>query len=265
MTIRALVADDEPLARRRLLRLLKSEPDVEVVGVAGSGRAAVDAIRAQRPDLVFLDVQMPELDGFGVLEALGDAMPVVIFVTAYDQYALRAFEVQALDYLLKPFDAERFAQAFRRARSQLRAGDAPPPERLLGLLDALSEKQKQLDQLLSRGSERYLERLMVKSAGKIFFVRTAEVHWLEAEGNYIRLHLGGRSHLIRETMNNLETRLDPERFARIHRSTIVNLDQIKELRPWFGGDYLVFLQDGTELKLSRSYRERLAVHLGSPD
>ncbi len=260
--IKTVVVDDEPLARRRILRLLKTEPDVEVVAEAGTGREAIDAIREHRPDLVFLDVQMPEVDGFGVLQALGkDDMPEVIFTTAYDQYAVRAFEVHALDYLVKPFDPERFHAAFQRAREQMEREQASDQnQRLITLLEHLATQ--------ARGgegggtSDRYLDRLMIRSSGKIFFVKTAEIDWVEAAANYVRLHVGRESHVIRETISNLAERLDPAHFARIHRSTIVNLDRVKEMQPWFSGEYIVILRDGTRLKLSRGYRERLEEQLG---
>jgi two-component system LytT family response regulator len=249
--IRTLVVDDEPLARERVLSLLQQENDVEVVGECSDGGQAVSAIQEQAPDLVFLDVQMPGCDGFEVIRNIGaDRMPTVIFVTAYDEYALRAFEVHALDYLLKPFGKERFQQTLRHAREALerrRAGDLG--RRLLALVhDIKPEPQR-------------VERLVVKSGGRVFFLRTDEIDWIEAAGNYVRLHLGSESHLFRETMNRMEARLDVKRFARIHRSRIVNTERIKELQPWFNGDYVVVLRDGTRLTLSRGYREKLQQRL----
>ena len=249
--IRTLVVDDEPLARERVLSLLQQEVDVEVVAECSDGGQAVSAIQQHSPDLVFLDVQMPGCDGFEVIRHIGaDRMPTVIFVTAYDEYALRAFEVHALDYLLKPFGKERFQQTLRHAREALerrRAGDLG--RRLLALVhDVKPEPQK-------------VERLVVKSGGRVFFLRTDEIDWIEAAGNYVRLHLGAESHLFRETMNRMEARLDTTRFARIHRSRIVNTDRIKELQPWFNGDYVVVLRDGTRLTLSRGYRDRLQQRL----
>ena len=200
-TIRALIVDDEPLARDRVASLLEAEPDVEVVGQCRDGREAAAAILEQRPDLVFLDIQMPGADGFEVIKAVGpDEMPLVIFVTAYDQHALRAFEVRALDYLLKPFDQDRFRQALTRARTQIEGKETGDlGRRLLALV-----------QDLRPGPPRH-DRLVVKSAGKIFFLRTDEIDWVEASGNYVRVHVGGDSHLLRETMASLEAKLDPER------------------------------------------------------
>ena len=250
--IRALVVDDEPLARERVLSLLQQETDVEVVGECSDGGQAVSAIHQHAPDLVFLDVQMPGCDGFEVIRNVGpERMPTVVFVTAYDEYALQAFEVHALDYLLKPFGKDRFQQTLRHAREALerrRAGDLG--RRLLALVhDVKPEPQR-------------AERLVVKSGGRVFFLRTDEIDWIEAAGNYVRLHLGTESHLFRETMNRMESRLDPRRFARIHRSRIVNTERIKELQPWFNGDYVVILRDGTRLTLSRGYREKLQQRLG---
>jgi two-component system, LytTR family, response regulator len=261
--IRVLVVDDEPLARRRVLRLLEQEEGVEVVGECANGRDAADALVRDDPDLVFLDVQMPELDGFGVLEEVGpERMPLVVFVTAYDQYALQAFEVHALDYLLKPFDEQRFHQAFRRARVQLERRESTTQRRsLLSLLEQLGTEQRQLERLLTGAEGRYLERLMVKVGGRVIFLRAGEIDWVEAEGNYVRLHAGKQGYLVRETMSALEQRLDPRQFVRVHRSTIVNLDQVRELRPWFAGDYLIVLKDATELRLSRGYRAKLEERL----
>src|SRR5713226_9335661 len=250
MKIRILLVDDEPLARERLRRFLEKEAEVEVVGECANGREAVSAIKRHSPELVFLDVQMPELDGFGVLAELKDEpMPAIIFVTAYDQYALRAFEVHALDYLLKPFDRERFEKALARAKRQIRRPDDELHERLLALLEDLKPGQK------------YLERLVIKSGGRIFFLRAEEIDWIEASGNYVRLHAGKESHLLRDTMHGIEGRLDPARFVRVHRSTIVNLDRIKELHPWFRGDHVIVLRDGTRLTLSRGCREKLEGRL----
>ena len=250
--IRTLVVDDETLARERVLTLLQQEVDIEVVGECSDGGQAVAAIQEQSPDLVFLDVQMPGCDGFEVLKHISpERMPTVIFVTAYDEYALRAFEVHALDYLLKPFGKDRFQQTLRHAREALearRAGDLG--RRLLAMVhDIKPEPQR-------------LERLVVKSGGRVFFLRTDDIDWIEAAGNYVRLHLGLESHLFRETMNRMETRLDGRRFARIHRSRIVNTERIKELQPWFNGDHAVVLRDGTRLTLSRLYKDKLQQRLG---
>jgi two-component system, LytTR family, response regulator len=256
--IRTMIVDDEPPARRNLRALLKGVPDVELVKECGNGRDAVCQIRALQPDLVFLDVQMPELDGFEVLENLaGHPLPVIIFVTAYDQYALKAFEVSALDYLLKPFDDARFHRAMSQARRQIEQQDASELGRKL--LTLLGTREVKAD----TPPPRYLTRLMVKTAGRVIFIRAEEIDWIEAYDNYVRLHVGGKAHLLRQTMNELEAALSPERFSRIHRSTIVNLDRVKELRSHFNGERLVILHDGTELKLSRIRKEWLERQLGA--
>jgi two-component system LytT family response regulator len=278
MTLRVLVVDDERLARGRLKRLLREEEGVEVVGECADGSEAVGAIRQLDPDLVLLDVQMPEMDGFGVLASVGvDRMPPVIFVTAHDQYAVRAFEVHALDYLLKPFDAERFRRAFRRARATLeRDLTARQGERLTALLEQLAASQPSIPVAAAPAAPavppphaepappraKYVDRLLIKSGGRVFFVRTAEIDWIEAAGNYVRLHVGRDVHLLRETMNTLATRLDPSLFLRVHRSTIVRVDCIREMQPWFSGEYVIVLRDGTKLKLSRGYREQVVAQLG---
>jgi len=245
-----LVADDQPMARERLVSLLAAEPGVELAGVATSGPEAVDCIRHQSPDLVFLDLQMPGMDGFGVIEAIGvERMPPTVFVTAYDEYAVRAFEVQALDYLLKPFGRQRFQSALERARRHLeRERQGEMAGRLAELLQS------------RRGSEGR-ERLLVKSGGRVSFVDVDAIDWVEAEGNYVRLHTGSDSYLIRETMANLLKQLGAERFFRIHRSRIVNVKKVKELLIAGGGDYQVVLVDGTKLGLSRLYRDALQEHL----
>ena len=260
--LRVAVVDDEPLARRRIVRLLRGE-DAEVVAVCTNGREAVEAIAAHKPDLVFLDVQMPEMDGFGVIDAVGpERMPAVVFVTAYDQYALRAFEVHALDYLLKPFDADRLHDAFRRAREALRRDEGGDADlRLLALLDQIRGGDDRGGAQVP-AARPYLDWVMVKARGRVQFVRTSDVRWIEAEGNYARLHVGTENFLIREKMGTLETRLDPSVFLRVHRSSIVNLHHVRELRPWFSGDYVVYLKDGTELRLSRGYRDKLGDRIG---
>jgi two-component system, LytTR family, response regulator len=250
--IRTLIVDDEPLGRERIRTLLADDPEIEVTGECPDGRHAIAAIERSRPDLVFLDVQMPEVDGFAVLDAIaGDRMPMIIFVTAYDRYAVQAFEVHALDYLLKSFDRERFQASLQRAKHEIRhSKEGFLHERLAGLLEDVQARQKRLT------------RLVVKSTGRIVFLRVEEIDWVEAADNYVRIHAGRESHLIRETLQSLESRLNPEKFLRIHRSTLVNLDRIRELQPIFHGDYLVKLSDGTELTLSRSYREKLLEPLG---
>jgi two-component system LytT family response regulator len=247
-----MVVDDEAMARERVVSMLRQEQDIELIGECSDGQQAVNAIAAQQPDLVFLDVQMPACDGFRVIEQVGpEKMPAVVFVTAYDEYAVRAFEVHALDYLLKPFGKERFQQALQHARAHVerrRAGDLG--KRLMALVQDIKPEPQRLD------------RLVVKSAGRVFFLKTDDIVWIEAAGNYVRLHLAEDSHLFRETMNGIEARLDPRRFVRIHRSRIVNSDRIKELQPWFNGEYVVVLQNGTRLTLSRGYREKLQERLG---
>src|ERR1044071_8265813 len=234
------------MARERVMSLLQHEEDVEVIGECSDGMQAVAAIQNHAPDLVFLDVQMPGCTGFGVIEAIGaERMPTVVFVTAYDEYALRAFEVHALDYLLKPFGRDRFQETLKHARESLerrRAGDLG--RRLLALVNDIKPEPPRL------------ARLGVKSGGRVFFLRTDEIDWIEAAGNYVRLHLGEESHLFRGTMNRMESRLHARRFARIHRSRIVNVERIRELQPWFNGEYVVILRNGTRLTLSRNYRER---------
>jgi two-component system, LytTR family, response regulator len=250
--IRVLLVDDEPLARAILREMLSDDPDVLIIDESYNGRHALEAVRRHAPDLVFLDVQMPEAGGFDLLEAIGhEPSPHVIFVTAYDQYAVRAFEVHALDYLLKPFDRERFDGCWQRAKAQiLRDREQNTNNQILELLEDL------------KTGHQYLERLVVKTGGRIYFVRTDEIDWIEAEGNYVSVHTGKKSHLLRETISNLAAQLDPKQFLRIHRSTIVRLDRIKELQPWFHGEYRVILHDATQLTLSRNYREHLQQALG---
>jgi two-component system, LytTR family, response regulator len=250
--IRTVIVDDEPLARRGIRAQLKNEKDIEIISECRNGLEAVKALESQAPDLVFLDVQMPELDGFEVVDAIGvERMPAVIFVTAYDRYALRAFEVHALDYLLKPFDDERFATAVQRARRQIKQKNLDDlSRRLQGLLDDLQSSRK------------YVERLVVKSAGRIFFLSVGEIDWIEAADNYVRLHAGRETHLLRETMNSLESKLDPAQFLRVHRSRIVNIGKIKELQPMFRGEYDIMLRDGTRLESGRGYRVKLQKLLG---
>ncbi|HEV8483020.1 MAG TPA: LytTR family DNA-binding domain-containing protein [Blastocatellia bacterium] len=252
--VRALIVDDEPLARRRVRRLLASDPDVEIVGDCSNGREAIAAIDARSADLVFLDAQMPEVDGFQVLEALNGArVPLIIFVTAYDRYAIKAFEVNALDYLVKPFDRRRFQAAVGRAKDRLRLETGGEIERrALAVLNQLEAKSH------------YVDRLVIKAGGRVHFVTASAVDWIEAEGKYVRLHIGKESHLLREGIGSIEARLDPKQFLRIHRSTVVNLDRIKQLDPWFNGEYRVLLRDGTLLMLSRGFKRKLTDVFGSP-
>lgn len=245
--IRTLIVDDEPLARDRVKRFLRDEHNIQIIGECGNGAEAIKAIREQTPDLVFLDIQMPEKNGFEVMKSLDPkSVPTVVFVTAYDQYALQAFDVHALDYLLKPFNRERMHRAVTRAREHIE-------NKNLGNLD------ERLASLIAdlRNEKKYLERLVVKSVGRVFFLKTDEIDWIEAAGNYVKLHTGRESHMIRETMNGIAAKLDPDKFLRIHRSTVVHIDRIKELHPMFSGDYAVILRNGTELALSRNYRERI--------
>jgi two-component system, LytTR family, response regulator len=254
MRIRVLIVDDEMLARDRIRDLLQGQAEFEIVGECSNGRDAVQKILEIEPDLLFLDVQMPGLNGLDVLEEVGPGhMPVVIFVTAYDQYALKAFEVHALDYLLKPFDRPRFQKSLQRARAQIqRQRTGHLNDRLTSLLNDL------------KGGRKFLDRLVVKGAGRIFFLKANEIDWVEAAGNYLRLHVGKESHLLRETMGRFEQQLDPHQFLRIHRSTIVNIERVKEFRPLFHGEYSVVLRDGRRLTLSRAYRGRLDEHLRKP-
>jgi two-component system LytT family response regulator len=247
-----LIVDDEPLARERISEMLRGDQEVEIVGCCASGREVPEAVRQCAPDLIFLDVQMPEMDGFEALEALGsERIPLIIFVTAYDQFAVRAFDVLALDYLLKPFDRERFGKALRRAKDRIRRDRSDGmTEQILALLSQI------------KGKPKYLERLVVKAGGRIFFLKAEEIDWIGAEGNYVSLHVGKHSHLLRETISSLETQLDPDMFRRIHRSTIVNIERIKELHPLIHGEYQVVLHNGVELTLSRGYRDRLQEFLG---
>ncbi|HEX7318169.1 MAG TPA: LytTR family DNA-binding domain-containing protein [Pyrinomonadaceae bacterium] len=246
--IRALIADDEALARRRLRQFLAEVPDVEVVGECEDGRGAVELVRTVAPDLLFLDVQMPLLDGFGVIREVGAGnVPAVVFVTAFDQFALRAFEAHALDYLLKPFGRERFMQAVGRARRQI--GDANVKQRLDALVGELSERP------------RYSTRLAVKARGRTVILATDEIDWVGAADNYLELHAGPNSFVVRETLSQLQSKLDPRKFVRIHRSTLVNIERIKELHPLFAGDQVVVLHDGTKLQVSRTHRQRLMALL----
>lgn len=252
LPLRTVIVDDEPLARDRIATLLAAEPDMEVVAQCGDGEVAVAAIRAHQPDIVFLDIQMPGSDGFSVLERVGVGhIPVVIFVTAFDDHALRAFEMHALDYLLKPFDRTRFFAALNRARQYLQ-----PEQR--------SAYHQRLAQLIhdQTSATPYLAHIPVKTNDRVILVSTDTIDWVETAGNYVHLHVGATSHLLRTTMSRLESQLDPAQFVRIHRYTMVNLTRIRDLRPYEHGDFLVTLQDGTQLRLSRTYRERLQRVLG---
>ncbi|NBC18183.1 MAG: response regulator [Bacteroidetes bacterium] len=261
-SLRVLVVDDEALARQRLLDLLDAAADTDVVGTAGTGREAVEAIRSLTPDLVFLDVQMPGLTGLGVVREVGpEQMPVTVFVTAYDQHALKAFELAAVDYLLKPFEDERFRQALRRARDQVRLREVDAlQDRLMTLLQARDQPEAALD--VPTSSTDYLERIAVEMRGQVRVVPVERIDYIEADGAYAELHAGEDTFVIRERMQTLEDRLDPELFFRIHRSTIVQLDRVEALLIGSGGDYAVRLADGTRLRVSRSRYEALSQRLG---
>lgn len=249
--IKVLIVDDEPHAREGLVQLIQADPETEVVGECGDGVAATKAILEQEPDLVLLDVQMPEMDGFGVIDTVGaDRMPAVVFVTAYDQFAVKAFEVNALDYLLKPFDDARFRSAMTKAKAAVRSADAAPlHEKLVGLLRSTGRDREPLT------------RIVVKDAGRVYFVKADDLDWIQAASYYAKLHVGQRTHLLRESMNSLEERLDPKVFFRVSRSAIVNLDRVKEIQPFGGGSHLVILHDGTRVRLSRRRREKLEAVL----
>jgi two-component system LytT family response regulator len=258
--IRVLVVDDEPLARSGIAELVERDIEMEVVGECGDGKSAIQSIRTLAPDLVLLDVQMPEMDGFEVIQAIGpERMPAVIFITAYDQFAVRAFEVNALDYLLKPFDDERFRAAISRSKRALNHNELDQlSQRLIGLLGTTEQSRESGARTEVPDSEQaYLSRLVVKNAGRVIFVRAEEIDWIEAADYYVRLHVAHKSHLLRETMSALEERLDPARFFRVHRSAIVNLDRIAEIQPYFHGEHVLVLQDGSKLKLSRARKEKL--------
>jgi two-component system, LytTR family, response regulator len=253
--ITVLIVDDEPLARKFIRRMLENYHTVNIIGECGNGREAVAAIREKNPDLVFLDVQMPEMDGFATLEMLGaEVLPQIIFVTAYEQYAIRAFEIHALDYLLKPFDQSRFDKAMKRAVEKFGDGEQ------------LQTEQKQIAALIENSAQKstYLERLVIKTGGRIIFLKTAEIDWIQADDKYAHLHAGTKSYLVRQTLGALEAQLDPQKFIRIHRSAIVNVERIKELQPMFTGEHTVVLENGTKLTLSRSYKNKLFEILGNP-
>ena len=245
--IRVLIVDDEPIARRGIRANLSSESDVEIVGECANGREAVAAIRRRAPDLVFLDVQMPLMDGFGVVAAIGaERMPAVVFVTAFDEHAIRAFEINAVDYLLKPVDPERFRKTLLRVRRELANAGAG------------EELDRKISRLLENRAETvFLERLAVKTAGRIIFLKTDEISRISSEGNYVKIHAGGKTHLLRETMDALQRKLDPHKFIRLRRSAIVRIELIRELHPLFNGEFVVTLEDGAQITSSRRYRHNL--------
>jgi len=252
VTLRALVVDDEALARKALMRLLKTHSDISVIGQCSDGESAVENIRRLRPDLVFLDVQMPEMDGFRVVETIGvEEMPVTIFVTAFDRYALRAFDANAVDYLLKPFAADRLSRALARARDRcLGQVDREAAQRLFSLLEK------------TRFHSDYAQRITVSVRGRILFVAVADIDWIEAEGNYARLHVSRKIYDVRETLQALMEKLDPRDFVRIHRSTIVNIHRVREVQPWFQGSHIVMLHSGEELRMSRYQRDAVERLMG---
>ena len=245
---RVVVIDDERLAREGLVKLLAKDPEVEVIGTAADGKTAVALIEEQNPDIVFLDVQIPELDGFAVVSAIGvENMPVLVFVTAYDQYTLKAFEVHALDYLLKPFDEARFTQTLKRAKQQVAS--------------AVGQKRKLRGLMNDPVAQKPLKRLPIKAGGKFVFLDLDEIDSIEAAGNYLCVHAGQKEYLTRETMASCEVKLQSSDFVRIHRSVIINRGCVRELKPWFTGEYVVILTNGKELTLSRGYRDRLPLLL----
>jgi two-component system LytT family response regulator len=258
---KVLIVDDERLSRQRIRRLLALEPECEIAGECDNGSDALRTLARERPDIMFLDVQMPELDGFEVVRGVVErnhTQPLIIFTSAFDEYALRAFEVHAFDYLLKPFDRRRFRESLQRAKNQLsreftreltRESSDSPDARLVALLEHFANGRKMPD------------RVAVRNNGRVVFLKVDEIDWIEASDNYVCLHCGKETHVLRETMAQLESRLDPARFLRVHRSAIVNLDRIRELQPWFRGEYRVILRDGTELTLTRSHREKLESRL----
>lgn len=242
---KVIVVDDEPLARERIAQLLSKEANLEIVAECGDGLAAISAINELQPDLMFLDVQMPELSGFDVLREIdAEIMPAIIFVTAFDQYTVQAFDFSAADYLLKPFSEKRFRQAVSRARQHLELkSENNNGQRVSHLLDHFNS------------SKGFLERLIVSHKNRLILLPVNDVDWIESYGNYLKIHAGGKTYLLRKTMNDLAARMDPEKFIRIHRATLVNIERIKEFQPMFGGQYAVVLRDGTELTLSRNYRK----------
>jgi len=252
--IKAVIADDELLARKFIRRILKQDPEIEIVGECSNGKEAVAMIRKQQTDVVFLDIQMPEMDGFKVLETLGlDHLPEIVFTTAYESYAIRAFELHALDYLLKPFDQVRFKAALKHVKDRIHSRQ-------------LGDGHLQIGTLLEsiKAQPAHLDRIIIKADGRISFLNTRQIDWVEADDKYVHLHTGDGSRMVRQTLNAMETELDPKRFVRIHRSAIVNIERIKELQPLFNGEHSVHLDNGTKLTLSRSYKDKLFERLGRP-
>jgi two-component system, LytTR family, response regulator len=249
--IRVLIVDDEPLARKFIRRMLKDERDVDVLGEASNGKEAVAMIDKHDLDVVFLDVQMPEMDGFAVLESIpANKMPEIIFTTAYEQYAIRAFELHALDYLLKPFDQARFKDAIKHAKERLRSKQSAGRLQIGALLESIRNKPE------------FLERVVIKAGGRITFLNTREINWIEADDKYVHLHTDKSNSMVRQTLSAMETQLDPKKFRRIHRSAIVNVERIKEMQPLFNGEHSIVLENGTKLTLSRNYKDKLFEVLG---
>ena len=252
--LRTLIADDELLARKFIRRMLRQDPEVEILAECGNGADAVAMIRKEKPDLVFLDVQMPEMNGFAVLDAVKlDHLPEIIFTTAYESYAIRAFELHALDYLLKPFDQVRFKAALQYAKERFHSRQE-------------DENQLQIGTLLEsiRAQQQYLDRVIIRADGRITFLQTREIDWLEADDKYVHLHTGNGTRMVRQTLSAMEEQLDPRKFVRVHRSAMVNTDRIKELQPLFNGEHSLVLEDGTRLTLSRKYKDKLFELLGKP-
>jgi two-component system LytT family response regulator len=248
--VRALIVDDEPLARAHLRSLLRDRGDVDVVGECGDGRSAIDQIKRLTPDLVLLDIQMPELDGLEVIREVGPSqMPAVVFVTAYDEHALAAFEVHAFDYILKPVSRQRFTQAIDRVVGLIRAETAPTERPLEALIDAMRAERTALD------------RIAVKADGRVLFIRVNEIDWIEADDDLVRIHTGKSIHAHRSTLTHLEERLPASKFLRVHRSTLVNVDRIREIQPWFQGDWVLILNDGTRLHSGKSYRSKVREYI----
>ena len=263
--LRVIIVDDEPLALRGMKLRLQEFPEVEVVEECANGREAVKAIKSLNPDLVFLDIQMPGLDGFGVVRALiGGPAPLFVFVTAYDKYAIDAFEANALDYMVKPVEEERLKDAIHRARDAMKSRAAAEREsRLVEMLASLSDDDRDkikdlIDDPAWVEKERYAERISFKDGSKVVVLNADDIEWIDAAGDYMCIHAGGKTHIIRETMKTLQQRLDPARFQRVHRSAIVNVAKVKELHPHSNGEYFLILENGNELKLSRSYKDVVA-------
>jgi two-component system LytT family response regulator len=252
-TIQVAIADDEPLARERLRSLLEGRERYAIMAECGDGAEALAALTQHDIDLLFLDVQMPGLDGFQTLESLGtERVPIIVFVTAFNDYALRAFDVSALDYLLKPFDRERFEKTLARVEERLAGREKA---------EMSGELREFLRTLSTTAAPAHVSRFPVRANGEIYFVRVEDVDWIDAEGNYVALHAAGRRHLVRDTIKSLEDRLDPSKFVRVHRSAIINVDRLRKLQPYFHGEYVITLQDGTTMTSSRTYSDRLRALL----